>query len=114
MRRTLLAIALGVWPLTAVAQKARPVVSIADAIKTLDSGDTVTVAGRATAGTGQLQSTVFDIALEDASGGVRVFSRTLEASVRVGDSIVATGVVKTYRGTIEIVGTSLKIGRAHV
>lgn len=109
MRRLFLVIALGVWPLAAVAQKPRPVVSIAEAIKTLNSGDTVSVAGRATAGTGQLQSTVFDIALEDASGGIRIFSRTLEAAVRVGDSVMATGTVKTYRGNLEVVGTSLTV-----
>ncbi|MEK6612984.1 MAG: hypothetical protein AABZ29_09370 [Gemmatimonadota bacterium] len=109
MRSTLLALALGVWPLAAASQQPQPVVSIAAAIRTLGSGDTVTVAGRATAGTGQLQSTVFDIALEDSSGGIRVFSRMLEASVRVGDSIVTTGVVKTYRGNVEIIGTSLTV-----
>lgn len=93
----------------AEAQKPRPVIPIADAIRTLDRGDTVTIAGRATAGTGQLQSTVFDVALEDASGGIRLFSRTLEAHVHVGDSVIVTGVVKTYRGNIELVGTSLTV-----
>lgn len=109
MRRPFLVIALGCWPLAVVAQKPRPVITIADAIKTLNSGDTVSVAGRATAGTGQLQSTVFDIAVEDATGGIRIFSRILEASVRVGDSVLATGTVKTYRGNLEIVGTALTV-----
>ncbi len=93
----------------AIAQTPRPAISIAQAIRTLDTGDTITVAGRATAGTGQLQSTVFDIAVEDSSGGIRVFSRTLEIAVRVGDSVVATGVVKTYRGMVELVGTRLTV-----
>ncbi len=109
MRSTLFAVVLGALPLGAEAQQPRPVISIAAAIRSLDSGDTVTVAGRATAGTGQLQSTVFDIALEDSSGGIRVFSRTLEANVRVGDSVVTTGMVKTYRGNVEIIGTSLAV-----
>jgi diguanylate cyclase (GGDEF)-like protein/PAS domain S-box-containing protein len=109
MRRTLLALAISAWPLSTMAQRPRPVISIADASKTLNSGDTITVAGRATAGSGQLQSTVFDIALEDASGGIRVFSRTLEANVRVGDSVMATGTVKSYRGNLEIAGTALVV-----
>ncbi len=109
MRRTILLLSAAAWPSLAAAQKPRAVIPIAQAIRTLDTGDTVTVAGRATAGTGQLQSTVFDIAVEDSSGGIRIFSRTLEASVRVGDSLVATGVVRTYRGTVEIVGAQLEV-----
>jgi len=109
MRRTIVALFLCAWPVPGSAQQPRPIRSIAAAIRTADSGDTVTVAGRITAGTGQLQSTVFDVALEDASGGIRIFSRTLEANVHVGDSVVATGVVKTYRGNLEIVGTRLDV-----
>ncbi|MFA6166309.1 MAG: diguanylate cyclase [Gemmatimonadaceae bacterium] len=109
MRRTILLLSAAAWPSLATAQKPRTAIPIAQAIRTLDTGDTVTVAGRATAGTGQLQSTVFDVAVEDSSGGIRVFSRTLEASVRVGDSVVATGVVRTYRGMVEIVGTQLDV-----
>ena len=109
MRRTILALTVGAWPLMAAAQKPRPVIAIADAVRTLDTGDTVTVAGRVTAGTGQLQSTVFDIAIQDASGGIRVFSRSLDDEVHVGDSVVATGVVKTYRGNLEIVGSALTV-----
>ncbi|MBA4070266.1 MAG: hypothetical protein C0497_00260 [Gemmatimonas sp.] len=110
MRRTLLLLlSAAAWPALAIAQKPRPAIPIAQAIRTLDSGDTVTVAGRATSGTGQLQSTVFDVAVEDSSGGIRVFSRTLEAAVRVGDSVVATGVVKTYRGMVEIAGTRFEV-----
>lgn len=109
MRRTILLLSAAVWPCLAIAQKPRAVIPIAQAIRTLDSGDTVSIAGRATSGIGQLQSTVFDIAVEDSSGGIRVFSRTLEAAVRVGDSVVATGVVKTYRGMVELVGTRLEV-----
>ena len=109
MRRTILLLSAAAWPSLAAAQKPRAVIPIAQAIRTLDTGDTIRVAGRATAGTGQLQSTVFDIAVEDSSGGIRVFSRTLEASVRVGDSVVATGVVRSYRGMVEIVGAQLDV-----
>ena len=109
MRRTILLLSAVAWPCLATAQRPRALIPIAQAVRTLDTGDTVTVAGRATAGTGQLQSTVFDIAVEDSSGGIRIFSRTLEASVRVGDSLVATGVVRTYRGMVEIVGAQLEV-----
>ena len=106
---TAIASALGACPTPATAQKPQPVISIAAATKTLNSGDTVTVTGRVTAGSGQLQSTVFDIALEDSTGGIRIFSRTLETDVHVGDSVVASGVVKNYRGNLEIVGTTLVV-----
>jgi len=96
-------------PALVLAQTQRPVISIAQATRTLDTGDTVRVAGRATAGTGQLQSTVFDIALEDSTGGIRVFSRVLEIPVNVGDSVIATGVVKRYRGMLEIVSNDLHV-----
>jgi diguanylate cyclase (GGDEF)-like protein/PAS domain S-box-containing protein len=104
--------ALLLCPAVALAQKPRPVISIAQAIRTLDSGDTVTVAGRVTAGTGQLQSTVFDIAVEDSTGGIRIFSRTIESQVRVGDSVMATGVVKRYRGMLEIASNNLTVVNA--
>ncbi|MBM3908619.1 MAG: hypothetical protein FJ363_11175 [Gemmatimonadetes bacterium] len=39
-------------PALVLAQTQRPIISIAQALRTLDSGDTVRVAGRATAGTG--------------------------------------------------------------
>lgn len=109
MRRITASLLLLLAPVAAHAQKPRPVITVAEAVKKLDSGDTVTVAGRVTAGAGQLQSTVFDIALEDATGGIRVFSRTLEGDVRVGDSVLVSGIVKVYRGNLEIVGASMQV-----
>ncbi len=107
--RSLFIVAALAWPALVTAQQPRPVLPIAQAVRALDRGDTVTVSGRVTAGTGQLQSTVFDIALEDSSGGIRVFSRMLDAEVQVGDSIVATGVVRQYRGNLELVSNSLDV-----
>ncbi|MBI2407122.1 MAG: diguanylate cyclase [Gemmatimonadetes bacterium] len=98
-----------VWPAALVSQQPRAVMPIAQAMRTVDHLDTVTIAGRVTAGTGQLQSTVFDIAIEDSSGGIRIFSRTLEADVHVGDSVVATGVVKRYRGNLELISNELTV-----
>jgi diguanylate cyclase (GGDEF)-like protein/PAS domain S-box-containing protein len=67
--------------------------------------ESVTIAGRATTSTGQMQSRAFEIAVQDSSGGIRVFSRALEVEVREGDSVVATGTIKRYRGDLELVAT---------
>ncbi|MBW7935495.1 MAG: hypothetical protein H3C62_18185, partial [Gemmatimonadaceae bacterium] len=101
--------ALAAVPVSAGAQSTRPIISIAQAMRSVDRGDTVRVAGRATAGTGQLQSTVFDIAIEDSTGGIRIFSRLLEKDVHVGDSVITSGVVKRYRGNLEIVSNDLEV-----
>ena len=80
----------------------RPIQSV---LATDGSNQRVTISGRATASAGQMQSTSFEIAVQDASGGVRVFSRALDVPVREGDSVVATGVIKRYRGDLELVAT---------
>ena len=69
----------------------------------------VTIAGRATASVGQMQSKAFEVALQDASGGIRIFSRNLDVAVREGDSLVATGTVKRYRGDLELVATRVAV-----
>jgi diguanylate cyclase (GGDEF)-like protein/PAS domain S-box-containing protein len=94
---------------SAGAQGAARPITIRDAITHRDKGDTITIEGRATAGTGELQSTVFDIAVQDATRGIRVFSRALDINVREGDSVRVSGVVKTYRGNVEVVATTLTI-----
>jgi diguanylate cyclase len=72
-------------------------------------GESVTIAGRATVDYGQLQSNLLDVAVQDSSGGVRVFSRTLRPKVREGDSVVATGTIRSYRGDRELVATTVAI-----
>jgi diguanylate cyclase (GGDEF)-like protein/PAS domain S-box-containing protein len=69
----------------------------------------VTIAGRATASSGQMQSRAFEVGLQDSSGGIRIFSRTLDVNVREGDSVVATGTIKRYRGDLELVATRLAV-----
>ena len=69
----------------------------------------VTISGRATASAGQMQSTAFEIAVQDSSGGIRVFSRALDVAVREGDSVVATGTIKRYRGDLELVATRVTV-----
>jgi diguanylate cyclase (GGDEF)-like protein/PAS domain S-box-containing protein len=84
----------------------RPIRSV---IATEGTNARVTIAGRATASAGQMQSRAFEIALQDNSGGIRVFSRTLTTAVREGDSVVATGTVKRYRGDLELFATHVTV-----
>jgi len=109
MRRLPTAALLVAFATSASAQSATRTTSILDAIARKPRGDTVTVAGRATAGTGQLQSTVFDISLQDATGGIRIFSKKYGVEVHEGDSVVATGTVQTFRGTHELAATEVKV-----
>lgn len=87
-----------------------PVVrTIADAMANRHVDREVTIAGRASVSSGKLQSSAFDVAIEDATGGLRVFSRNPQSDVHEGDSLIATGAVKSYRGNLELVVSSLKI-----
>jgi diguanylate cyclase (GGDEF)-like protein/PAS domain S-box-containing protein len=73
------------------------------------TNERVTIAGRATASAGQMQSGAFEVALQDPSGGIRIFSRVLKVSVREGDSLIATGTVKRYRGDLELIATRVTV-----
>ncbi len=110
MRRTpLLALLIAAVASHAGAQTPPRFTPIADAFTHRVKGDSVTVTGRATAGTGQLQATVFDISVQDGTAGIRVFSRKFGVEVHEGDSIITTGTVQTYRGTHELMATSLTV-----
>ena len=86
-----------------------PARSIADAIARQDVDREVTIAGRAVVSAGKLQSGAFDVAIEDGTAGIRVFSRTPQPDVKEGDSVTATGAIKNYRGTIELVANAVVI-----
>jgi diguanylate cyclase (GGDEF)-like protein/PAS domain S-box-containing protein len=77
--------------------------SIDSAIALEGSNRIVTITGRSSVNSGQLQSTAFDIAIQDTTAGIRVFARALRLPVREGDSIVATGTIRRYRGDLELV-----------
>jgi len=83
--------------------------TIASAIELREKNQVVTIAGRASVNAGQLQSTAFDIAIQDATAGIRVFARALRLPVHEGDSVVATGTVRTYRGDLELVASRVAI-----
>lgn len=90
---------------------ARPApVSIARALAaTQPTADTVIIAGRATASHGQLQRHALEIAVDDGTAGVRVFSRSLDVPVRAGDSVHVTGSVRAYRGGLELFATAVRV-----
>ena len=73
----------------------------------------VTIAGRSSVNAGQLQANVFDVAIQDATGGIRVFSKAVgkmpKPPVREGDSLVATGTIRQYRGDRELVATRVEV-----
>ncbi|MEP6992571.1 MAG: diguanylate cyclase [bacterium] len=92
-----------------VAAQSAPVRSIADAIAKRNIDSVVTIAGRAVVAAGKLQSSAFDVAIDDGTGGIRLFSRTPRADVEEGDSITATGTIKGYRGSIELVVTRVAV-----
>jgi diguanylate cyclase (GGDEF)-like protein/PAS domain S-box-containing protein len=91
------------------AQKPDAVRPIRAALATAGSNESVTVAGRATAAAGQMQRNAFEVALQDTTGGIRVFSRLVDVAVREGDSLVATGTIKHYRGDVELVATRVTV-----
>jgi diguanylate cyclase len=83
--------------------------SIASAAALEGSDRVVTIAGRSTVNAGQLQSTAFDIAVQDTTGGIRIFARALRLPVHEGDSIIATGTIRRYRGDLELVASRATI-----
>ncbi|MDB4878960.1 MAG: diguanylate cyclase [Gemmatimonadetes bacterium] len=100
---------LAAGPAGAAAHAQRAPITIAEAMTHEGRGDTVTITGRASVGTGKMQSRVLDIAIQDATGGLRVFSRTIPTAVQAGDSVVATGQLKRYRGDLELVVSRLAV-----
>jgi hypothetical protein len=94
----------------APAPAARPIA----AVTAFEGTDTVvTIAGRSSVNAGQLQENVFDVAIQDATGGIRIFSKALDKMpkppVREGDSLVATGTIRRYRGDLELVATQVAV-----
>ena len=94
---------------SSVSSTSAPVRTIAEAIEARSADREVTVAGRAVVSTGKLQSSAFDVAIEDRTGGIRLFTRAPRSDVREGDSVIATGTIKSYRGNTELVVTHLVI-----
>ena len=71
--------------------------------------DNFTVAGRAAVAAGVLQVRALEIVIASPSGGLRVYTRAPHDSVAEGDSVVATGILRAYRGDIEVVASSVRV-----
>lgn len=71
----------------------------------VDARDTVTIAGRVTVPSGILHRSALHIAIEDGTGGLRVFSRTVRLIAAEGDSVIARGLVRSYRGSLELIAS---------
>jgi PAS domain S-box-containing protein len=75
-------------------------------------GDTVTIAGRVTMGTGDLSRRVLHIIVQDSSGGITVVGPTGPGPWVAGDSVEVRGVLVSFRGALALDGQS--ISRASV
>ena len=73
------------------------------------ANDTITIAGRALAASGQLQANAIDLNVDDGTGALRVYARAAQPAIRLGDSVVATGLVRSYRGDREIVALGVRV-----
>ncbi|CAN5148712.1 hypothetical protein BH09GEM1_BH09GEM1_22310 [soil metagenome] len=98
----------GILAQTASPGSAQPA-SIAAALAARNENRVVVVAGRAVVATGKLQSSAFDIAIEDGTSGLRLFSRSPQMEVKEGDSVTASGIIKTYRGNVELVINTVSV-----
>ncbi|WP_456428807.1 ATP-binding protein [Rhodocaloribacter sp.] len=80
-------------------------VSIAEARRDADGdfvpdhlGDTLTVAGYATVGSGVLHASRLQLFLQDDTGGIGLFDDTIPHPVAEGDSLIVTGIVAQRAG----------------
>ena len=88
----------------------RRVLTIGEARDRIPSDDdTITVAGRAVVSSGVYQVRAFEIAIGSPSGGLRIYSRTAGDSVAAGDSVEATGVLRRYRGDLQVVASDVRV-----
>src|SRR5690606_16934619 len=65
-------------------------------------GDTVTVAGRITMGSGELHRNWTEVFLQDATGGLKLVASSAAPRVAEGDSVVARGVVEHQNGMAQL------------
>lgn len=97
-------------PIAPLQAQKRASVPIATVLRSAEPPrDTVMVAGRATVASGILHTRALDIAIDDGTAAIRVFSRSLKATVTEGDSVEATGVLRAYRGNPEIVASAVRV-----
>jgi diguanylate cyclase (GGDEF)-like protein/PAS domain S-box-containing protein len=94
--------------LVAPAQAAQRPSPVSTVLRYAQPGDTVTVVGRASVGSGALHDRALYVALQDDSAGIWIYQRVPREgepnvpTVREGDSLVATGTLHVYRGSLEL------------
>ena len=106
---TLVAALLVVAAPPAAAQRSAPPISVAAAVRAVGSGSQVTVAGRASVGTEALMPRAVYVAIQDDSAGLWVFSKSVDAQVHAGDSVIVRGLVHHYRGMVELVAEQVRV-----
>lgn len=84
-------------------------VPIAEAVRERGSEERVRIGGRASVGTGVLHRRAFDVAIQDGTGGIRVYMRHSPVTVVAGDSVEAVGVVRPYRGMSELMAAEVRV-----
>src|SRR5687768_14329972 len=98
-------------PAAAAAQAggARPL-SLAETGSVRPDVDTVTLAGRALVGSGVLHDRALYLSVATGGRGIWLYSRNARAlRVEPGDSVEATGVLHSYRGTLEVVASQVRV-----
>ena len=66
-------------------------------------GETVTVSGRATVGSGIIRATELYVFLQDGSGGLQLRGDHIPTPIVAGDSLIATGVLEQVHGMTRLV-----------
>jgi PAS domain S-box-containing protein len=65
-------------------------------------GDTVRIAGRVTVPTGAMGRDWLEVFVQDGTGGIDLYDRTVPFALEGGDSVVVTGVVSQYNGMTQL------------
>ncbi len=86
--------------------KAQPIGAVIAAARI---GDTVAIAGRATVPSGALQPRHLLIAVSNGGSAIWVYRRATTLRVDEGDSVEARGTLATYRGSLELIATSVRV-----
>ena len=65
-------------------------------------GETVTVEGQVTVGSGVLHETYLKVAIQDDTGGLFIFNEQIQSALSAGDRIRVTGRVTQYNGVLQL------------
>ena len=80
-------------------------ISISEA-QLLASGEVATVTGVVISPNFGTAGSYTELAIQDPTGGLVIFSNTFDSGLSIGDSVIVTGTISIYSGTIELVPSS--------